>query len=102
MLTRILTAFVALALFIPLMIFGGVWGACALFTVITAFSVFEMLSCCGLVKNLYITIPAVLLSALVPVAEGLCAWENYQARLASSHTAAALPMKIETAAAAVA
>ncbi len=102
MLIRILTAFVALALFIPLMIFGGVWGACALFAVITALSVFEMLECCGLVKKLYITIPAVLLSALVPVSEGLRAWYTYQALLASSHTAAALHVKIPAVAAAVA
>ena len=102
MLIRILTAFVALALFIPLMIFGGVWGACALFAVITALSVFEMLECCGLVKKLYITVPAVILSTLVPVSEGLRAWYTYQALLVSSHTAAALHVKIPAVAAAVA
>ena len=60
-----------------------------------------MLSCCGLVKKLYITIPAVLLSALVPVAEGLRGY-TYQALSVSSHTAAALNVKIPVVAAAVA
>ena len=87
MLTRILTAAISLALFIPLMIFGGVWGACALFTVVTALSVFEMLECCGLVKKLYITIPALALSVLVPLGEGIYTWFTYSARTHSDLSA---------------
>ncbi len=70
MLTRILTAVVALILLVPLLIFGGTWGACALFALIAGFSVYEMLGCCGLLKKYIISIPAILLSAfiaLVPV-----------------------------------
>ena len=71
MLTRILTALIALAIFIPLMVFGGIWVACALFAVVTAFSVYEMLECCGLKEKLYITVPAMLLSAIVPLSVGV-------------------------------
>lgn len=70
MVTRVLTAVVALILLIPLLIFGGVWGAGALFALICGFSVYEMLSCCGLLKNWYISVPSVLfaaLCALIPI-----------------------------------
>jgi phosphatidate cytidylyltransferase len=64
MLTRILTAVVALLLLVPLLIWGGTVGACALFALISGFCVFEMLSCCGLLKKWAISIPAIILSAL--------------------------------------
>ena len=71
MLTRILTAAVALAILIPVMVFGGVWGACALFTLICAFSTYEMLGCCGLKKHLAFSIPFIFFSAVIPVAQTL-------------------------------
>ena len=70
MLTRIITALVALAVFVPILCFGGVWGAGILFAIICAFSIYEMLMCCGLNKKWIITIPSVLFSAfcaLLPV-----------------------------------
>ncbi len=67
MLTRILTAVVALLLLVPLLIFGGEWGACALFALIAGFSVFEMLGCCGLRKKYIISIPSIIISVLVTV-----------------------------------
>jgi len=67
MLTRILTAIVALLLLVPLLIFGGEWGACALFALIAGFSVFEMLGCCGLLKKYIISIPAILISAFTAI-----------------------------------
>lgn len=63
MLTRILTAVVALVLLIPLLVWGGVWGACALFAFISGFSVYEMLGCCGLKKNYLISVPSIIISA---------------------------------------
>ena len=45
MLTRILTAIVALILLIPLLVLGGVWGAGALFALLSGFCVYEMLGC---------------------------------------------------------
>lgn len=70
MLTRIITAVLALGILIPILIFGGVWGACAIFAVICAFSVYEMLDCCGLRKNYSVSIPFVIFgaSSLLPIA----------------------------------
>ena len=70
MVTRIITAVVALLLLIPLLVFGGMWGAGALFALICGFSVYEMLSCCGLLKKYYISVPSILfatLCALIPI-----------------------------------
>ncbi len=67
MLTRILTAIVALLLLIPLLIWGGAWGAGALFALISGFSVFEMLGCCGLLKKWVISIPSIVISAFVAI-----------------------------------
>jgi phosphatidate cytidylyltransferase len=64
MLTRILTAIVALILLIPLLVLGGVWGAGALFALLSGFCVYEMLGCCGLLKKWIISVPAILISAL--------------------------------------
>ncbi len=55
MLKRILTAVVALLLLLPILIWGGEWGAVSLFALISGFSVFEMLGCCGLRKNILIS-----------------------------------------------
>lgn len=67
MLTRILTAVVALVLLIPLLIFGGEWGACALFAFISGFSVYEMLGCCGILKKRVIAVLSILVSAGVAI-----------------------------------
>ncbi len=62
MLTRIITAVVALALFVPVIAYGGTWGACILFAVICGISVYEMLMCCDLHKKWLVSIPSVLIS----------------------------------------
>ena len=59
MLKRIITAVVALALLIPALIFGGVWVAWALFAVVCAVSIYELLGCCGLKKEYLISIPSI-------------------------------------------
>ena len=64
MLTRIITAVVALALFVPLLAFGGEIAACVLFAVICGFSVYEMLMCCDMHKKWLISIPTVLFTAI--------------------------------------
>ncbi|MBR2901571.1 MAG: phosphatidate cytidylyltransferase [Clostridia bacterium] len=64
MITRILTAIVALLVFVPALMFGGVWGASLIFALICGFSIYEMLSCCGLLKNYSISIPAIIGSAI--------------------------------------
>ena len=65
MLTRILTAIVALLLLLPVLIFGGEWGAVAVFALISGFSVYEMLGCCGLLKKLVVSVPAIMISVFV-------------------------------------
>lgn len=67
MITRILTAIVALLLLVPLLIWGGVWGAGALFALVSGFSVYEMLCCCGLIKKWAISIPAIIVASAVAV-----------------------------------
>ncbi|MBQ4316785.1 MAG: phosphatidate cytidylyltransferase [Clostridia bacterium] len=70
MLTRIITAIVALAVFVPILCFGGIWGAGILFAIICGFSIYEMLMCCGLHKKWILSVPSVLFSAfcaLLPV-----------------------------------
>lgn len=70
MLTRILTAIVALLLLIPLLAWGGVWGAGALFALISGFCVYEMLGCCGLLKKWIVSVPSILIAAaaaLLPI-----------------------------------
>lgn len=67
MVTRIITAVVALALLIPALVFGGVWAACAVFALICGFSVYEMLGCCDLLKKYYISIPSILISVIISI-----------------------------------
>lgn len=73
MLKRTLTAIVALMLFVPILVWGGPWGVAAVLALISGFSVFEMLGCCGLRKNLLISVPSIIISAVcvfVPVIFG--------------------------------
>ncbi len=67
MVTRILTAIVALLLLIPLLIWGGVWGAGALFALIAGFSVYEMLGCCGLFKKWAVSITSIIVAAFISI-----------------------------------
>ncbi len=67
MITRILTAIVALLLLIPLLIWGGVWGAGALFALVAGFSVYEMLGCCGLLKKWAVSLTSIAIAASVAI-----------------------------------
>ena len=60
MLTRVPTSILIILVILPIGIFGGIWGPAALFAVMAAVSVFEMLSCCGLLKKWYVSIPSIL------------------------------------------
>ena len=72
MLKRILTAVVALILLLPILIWGGNWGRTAVFALIAGFSVYEMVSCCGLLKNILISVPCILGSALCVFVPMVC------------------------------
>lgn len=67
MLTRIISAAVALCLFVPVMIFSETWAFPILFALCTLLGVFELLRCVGLHKNLWITLPLCLLGAAAPL-----------------------------------
>lgn len=70
MLKRIITAAVALALLIPILIFGQDIGAVCVFTLICGFGAFEMLGCCGIRKDLWVSLPSVAVcafAALLPL-----------------------------------
>ncbi len=62
MLKRILTAVVALLLLLPILIWGGAWGSVSLFALISGFCVYEMLGCCGLRKNILISVFSIAVS----------------------------------------
>ena len=64
MLTRILTAVIALAIFVPILVFGGTLGASIVIAFFCGFSVVEMLMCCDLHKKWLISIPTVLIAVL--------------------------------------
>lgn len=67
MITRILTAIVCLLLLVPLLYWGGIWGAGALFALISGFCVYEMLGCCGLLKKWAVSIPSIIISAVCAI-----------------------------------
>ncbi len=66
--TRIITAVVAAAVFIPILIFSNTW----IFPIAMAFACvvacMEMLSCVGQIKNLWLAIPVCLIAAAAPLA----------------------------------
>ncbi len=67
MLKRVITAIIALAVFVPILAYGGVWGIGISFALICGFSVYEMLACCGLQKKWLITVPSMLFTAFCTI-----------------------------------
>ena len=64
---RIITAIVALIVFIPVLIFSDTW----VFPAVAAFACpvacFEMFSCIGQKKNLFFTLPVYLIAVFFPL-----------------------------------
>ena len=73
MVKRIITAIVALAVFIPVLCFSGTWLLPIIMAACTAIGVWEMIACIGQKKNLFLTIPLCLASLFLPVFIRLCA-----------------------------
>ena len=71
MLKRIITAFCAFALMIPVLWFSDTIVLPVALAFVSVFCLFEMFRCIGMHKNLAITIPLYILGALAPVAERL-------------------------------
>lgn len=78
MLTRIITAVVALCLLIPILLFAPAWAVVCVWGLLGAIAVFEFASCLGLKKEYPITVGAMLLTAVYVVFQntrwGYSAW----------------------------
>lgn len=60
MIKRIVTAVVALLVFVPILIWDNLLVTTSVFALITGISVYEMLTCCKLNKNYFVLVPSVL------------------------------------------
>lgn len=67
MLKRVITAIVAMLVFVPCMIFSDTWVYPVFFALCGVIAVFEMTRCVGLHKNLWVTIPLYIAAAAAPV-----------------------------------
>lgn len=78
MLTRIITAVVALCLLIPILLFAPAWAVVCVWGLLGAIAVFEFASCLGLKKEYPLVIGAMLLTAVCVVFQntrwGYSAW----------------------------
>ena len=80
MLTRIITAVVALAVFVPILIFGNDIVISIVFALICGVGVYEMLGCCGTRKNLFVSVPSVILcmfAVVIPLFKNHDLFGNY-------------------------
>ncbi len=67
MLKRVLTAAVALCIFVPVLIFSETWAFPALFALCALIGVVELLRCVGLFRNPWISVPLCLMALLAPL-----------------------------------
>ena len=67
MLKRIITAIVAICVMIPVLMLDHTWVLPIAVSVCTVIGIWEMLGCTGFRKNLFLTIPLCLVSAIFPV-----------------------------------
>jgi len=68
MLKRILTSIVALAVFVPILIFSNTWVFPIAMAVCALAGCYEMLGCIGLRKNAFLAVPIYLCAVLFPIA----------------------------------
>lgn len=67
MLKRVLTAAVALCVFVPVLIFSETWAFPILFALCALIGTFELLRCVGLHRNLWVAVPLCLLALAAPI-----------------------------------
>ena len=67
MLKRIITAIVALCVFVPIVIFSDTWVFPVAISLCAVIGIIEMLGCIGHKKNLFFTIPLCIVAAFVPL-----------------------------------
>ena len=69
---RIVTAIVALALFVPVLYFSGTWVYPAAVALLSVVAVYEMLGCIGVRASLFLFFPSALLAAAAPLLSRAC------------------------------
>jgi len=65
--TRIITAIVAIIVFLPVCYFSDTWFYPVAMAILCSVGVYEMLACVGLFKTPAISVPSMLLAALLPI-----------------------------------
>ena len=72
MLKRILTAVVALAVFLPILLFAPYWMVAAVFGLLTAVAIFEIAGCVGLRREWWLTVATMVLCVSYVVVPNVC------------------------------
>jgi phosphatidate cytidylyltransferase len=67
MLKRIITAIVAICVMVPILLLDHTWILPAAISICAVIGIWEMLTCIGLRKNLFLTIPLCLIAAFFPL-----------------------------------
>ena len=65
--TRIITAIVAIIVFLPVCIFSDTWFYPPAMAILCSVGVYEMLTCVGMFKTLPVSVPSMCLAALMPM-----------------------------------
>lgn len=65
--TRIITAIVAIIVFLPVCIFSDTWFYPTAMSILCTVGVYEMLACVGLFKNPAVSVPSMILAAAMPL-----------------------------------
>lgn len=73
---RIITAIVALAVFIPILIFADTWVLPVAISIMACIACFEMFDCIGQKKNLFFTLPTYIVAAFFPIFARFCYVSN--------------------------
>jgi phosphatidate cytidylyltransferase len=67
MLKRIITSLIAVCVLVPILIFSGTWVFPIAVAIVSVICLFEMFKCMGLHKKLALTIPAYIISLIIPI-----------------------------------
>ena len=65
--TRIITAIVAIIVFLPVCIFSDTWFYPTAMAILCSVGVYEMLACVGMFRKLSVSVPSMLLAAIMPM-----------------------------------
>lgn len=97
MLKRTLTAVVALAVFLPILLFAPYWAVAAVFGLLAAVAVFEIAGCVGLRGEWWLTAVTMVLCAAYVAIENICEY-RVVATMYTEHSALGTVLKLRDAA----